>query len=156
MEVLQGQHYIKSTLSKELRARENRSESGDAQAMLDSLPPEEALRRLNEMLAKNTSRQEQDANPKRVVLQLADIWQGPQRVARCLLEQDLPFTEEHRDIVALIAEAMQTAFDTREDVTSIRLPCDAALLHIIVLGGGGCGKTVMLTKLVFPLFEVYF
>ena len=51
---------------------------------------------------------------------------------------------------------MQKAFDAREDKTSFRLPCDAALLHIIVLGGGGCGKTLMLTKLLFPLIEVYF
>ena len=87
---------------------------------------------------------------------MADIWRGPQRVARCLLEQNLPFTEEHRDILALIAQAMQKAFDARDDVTSILLPCDAALLHIIVLGGGGCGKTLLLTKLLFPLFEIYF
>ena len=41
------------------------------------------------------------------MLLLGEVWQGPGRVAQRLLQQDLPFTEEHRDIVALIAWKMQ-------------------------------------------------
>ena len=51
---------------------------------------------------------------------------------------------------------MQLAFDAREDKTSLLLPCAASLVHMMCLGGGGCGKTLMLTTVLFPLLETFF
>ena len=141
---------------KEFRAQENMPAANEARAMLDSSPVEEALERLNRTIAARWKSDDHKEDKRCTLVELGEVWQGPGRVAKRLLEQDLPFTEEHRDVVALIAWAMQQAFVSREDATSIRLPCDASLLRIVVLGGGGCGKTLMLTTVLFPLFILCF
>ena len=87
--------------------------------------------------------------------------QGPAAVAMRLMEefeksQNRPPTEEQKDVVALFVHPMQHVFDTRTDRESPLLPVDVPLVDILVDGGGGCGKTLLLNLILIPFFRTYF
>ena len=106
----------------------------------------------------NAQQQEEqrEEEPHCGVVTLDDVWCGPGHVARKLLQQRTTFNAEHVDIVALIAAAMQCAFESRGDKQTYMLPCDSPMVRLIVVGGGGCGKTVLITEVLRPLFDLYF
>ena len=97
----------------------------------------------------------QPAEPKIVPLDM--LMQGPKVVA-LHLAQEAQCTEEQLDAVALLAHSLQRRFEQRPDKTNHKLPVATPDNNhrAIWLGGGGCGKTRTLEKVVQPLAEAYF
>ena len=97
----------------------------------------------------------QPAVPEIVPLEMA--MQGPKVVALDLVDK-AKCTEEQTDAVALLTLSLQRRFDERPDKTTFKLPVATPDNNhrAIWLGGGGCGKTRTLEKVVEPLAEVYF
>ena len=65
-------------------------------------------------------------------------------------------TEEQKDIIALFVLPMQHAFDARANREDLLLPVDVPLVDILIDGGGGCGKTMLLNLILIPLFKTFF
>ena len=97
----------------------------------------------------------QPAEP--VIVPLAMLMQGPKVVA-LHLAREAQCTEEQMDAVALLAHSLQKRFEQRPDKTKHKLPVATPDNNhrAIWLGGGGCGKTRTLEKVVQPLAEAYF
>ena len=97
---------------------------------------------------------------------LPDAMQGPAHVAQLLwrrVERQavaagsvLHLNEEQLALLALVTTKLAKAFDSRLDKTQQYLRRDEVLLTLIVEGGGGCGKTMVLKDLIVPLLETYF
>ena len=88
---------------------------------------------------------------------MTDALLGSAQGAWQLLTQNT-CTEEHKDVVALLALPMQYKFDQRPDTTTHILPiCEGVGNHRAVwLGGGGAGNTHATTTVVQPFAETYF
>ena len=94
---------------------------------------------------------------------MEDVLQGPAHVAWQLLEK-CKANAEQKKCVALVAEAMQTAWDTQRErepliyESSLKslLPLDQHLLSLLLVGGGGCGKTLIINGVLSPLFTAFY
>ena len=141
--------------AKDLRQKESRGSEQDVTAALDSLPLLEALQRLNE-LSENRRDEGTGASEECALVKVEDAWKGPAHVAAMLLKQIGTLNDEQVDIVALVVAAMQRVFDGRANPLSYQLPCDRPMIRLIIVGGGGCGKTTLIKKVLQPLFDLYF
>ena len=97
-------------------------------------------------------------DPEAILVPLPLTLQGPAAVAWQLLT-DAHSTEEQIDAVALLALPLQKRFDERPDKTTHLLTevVTAKNNHrALWLGGGGCGKTRTLEKVVEPLAVAFF
>ena len=100
-----------------------------------------------------------DAMPELVPLPLR--YQGPAAVA-WELSNRASLNEEQRDAVALIAVQLQRMWNSilgkPDPVSSQFLPCSwsGENLSILFLGGGGCGKTYTILRVIKPLAEICF
>lgn len=64
-------------------------------------------------------------------------------------------TEEQIDCAALVVYPLQKAFESRSDMSSITLPLSGSLARLLIVGGGGCGKTTLLMKIMMPVLQTY-
>ena len=64
-------------------------------------------------------------------------------------------TEEQIDCAALAVYPLQKAFESRSDMSSITLPLSGSLARLLIVGGGGCGKTTLLMKIMMPVLQTY-
>ena len=97
---------------------------------------------------------------------LEDVLLGPTRVAEKLMQDSkadgLEFNEEQKEIISCVTNALEQAWranlkGTRSTVDTLRkLPNDLGLPRIAIIGGGGCGKTTIMQKVVVPLLETFF
>ena len=98
-----------------------------------------------------------DAECKIVPLPLR--FQGPGAVAWELSNQ-ASLNEEQRDVVALVAVQLQRMWDSigSESLPSTYLNSSwsGENLSLLLLGGGGCGKTYTILKVIKPLAEMFF
>ena len=112
------------------------------------------------------STQPGECAPEAHWVDLALLQRGPAAYAKCLLEQ-AKCSDEQIDFVALIAATLQRRFEKWRaslqdngagEHTTPKLPSDVLgdTCSILLLGGGGCGKSYVLMKVVRPLIEAFF
>ena len=81
--------------------------------------------------------------------------QGPRHVAELIMEEERKegrvLNEEQKLLYALWTDALQQAFQRRPDPETPNLALDTYLFDIIVDGGGGCGKTMLINHFLVPL-----
>ena len=82
-------------------------------------------------------------------------WQGPAAYAKSLVNK-FPFNEEQIDLIALLVLPLEKSWRCRDKQETFQLPNDLGLVRVLVAGGGGCGKTTIVMKILKPLLEVYF
>ena len=107
-----------------------------------------------------------------VAVPLEDALLGPGHVARKLIQKaaedpqgKVVFNEEQILVIALMVWPVEQAWRTRiqgkQDAgvtvgTLRKLPSDLGLPRVGVIGGGGCGKTTILQRVVVPVLELFF
>ena len=100
------------------------------------------------------------------LVDINDIAQGPAHVALQLCTT-AELNEDQMRAVALVAKPLQEAWDksrvAREHATTIspsadsnKLPLVGALVRLLIVGGGGCGKTRIFNKVLIPLLTAFY
>ena len=80
-----------------------------------------------------------------------DVLAGPRQVA-WKLSQAAGLNRDQLRAVALIVQPMQEAWERG----GRKLPFTGALVRLLLVGGGGCGKTLIFTQVLIPLFEAFY
>lgn len=88
------------------------------------------------------------------LVQIPTLLQGPGKFAWELLQKH-NMNEEQINCAALIIWPLEQAFRRRPHKESIQLPLTGALSRIAIIGGGGCGKTTLLLKIIHPTIQAY-
>ena len=91
---------------------------------------------------------------------MPDILKGPKHVAERIMEeqrkQGRVLNDEQTLLFALWVDIHQEAFLRRPNIDSPYLPLDSWLLDIVVDGGGGCGKTMLINYFLVPICRACF
>ena len=82
-------------------------------------------------------------------------WQGPARYAQRLMHK-FPFNEEQINLIALLVLPLEKAWQNRHQKETYQLPHGLGLSRVLLVGGGGCGRTTIVLKVMKPLLLVYF
>ena len=112
------------------------------------------------------STQTGEAAPEAHWVDLALLQRGPAAYAKFLLEE-AKCSDEQIDFVALITATLQRRFekwraslqhDGADEHTTPKLPSDVLgdTCSLLLLGGGGCGKSYLLMQVVKPLIQAFF
>ena len=98
-----------------------------------------------------------------VPIQLPDIMKGPKHVAGMIMEeqrtkkdQPLVLNDEQKELFAFWVEKLQEAFNRRPNPEVPNLCLQTWLFDIIIDGGGGCGKTMLINNFIVPLCRAFF
>ena len=79
---------------------------------------------------------------------LLEIMRGPKHVAELTMKQQAThgriLNDEQKTLFALLVDCLQQAFLRRANSEEPYLPLDEWLLDIVIDGGGGCGKTMLI------------
>ena len=104
--------------------------------------------------------------PGRSIVDLPDALRGPAHVAKIILrkaedESSKPgkafrYNDEQLGCIASMVAKLEPAFAEREDPSQPFINPAQVLTTAIFDGGGGCGKTELLIKVMVPLFQVFF
>jgi len=95
-------------------------------------------------------------------IDVPDLMQGPAHVAELImaknaaLEKPFILNDEQKNLYALWVSRLQHGFLLRSDKTHHWLDAATVLLDIIVDGGGGCGKTMLINKFFVPLCRAFY
>ena len=89
------------------------------------------------------------------VVSLKEQQQGPAAVARRLAEE-ASLNRDQLGFVAMIAVTLQSAWETLPPRADGILPKNETLLRCLLIGGGGCGKTRIINRVLRPLFSAFF
>ena len=115
---------------------------------------------LEALIAALLNLQHQETQAACVFIPLPEALQGPKHVAELIMEEQRKhqriLNEEQLLLFALWVDILQEAFVRRPNTEEPYLALDARLLDIIVDGGGGCGKTMMINHFLVPLCRAFF
>ena len=99
------------------------------------------------------AREDQDC----VLVPIPDAMLGPAHVARLLIKQlhdkrsqpqkIYKLNAEQLELIALYVSVLEGAFQNRDDKETRLLNPATVLMTIIIVGGGGCGKTEIITEI---------
>ena len=93
-----------------------------------------------------------------------DVLAGPRQVAWKLC-QAAELNVDQKRAVALIAQPMQAAWEHARDAAELTAPVEEAravmplvgtLVRLLLVGGGGCGKTRIFNMVLVPLLEAFY
>jgi hypothetical protein len=115
---------------------------------------------LTAMLAALENQQKQEAEASCTIQPLPELMRGPKRVAELIMEEQARegriLNDEQKILFALWVDCLQQAFLRRPNLEEPYLPLDAWLFDIIIDGGGGCGKTMLINYFFVPLCRAFF
>ena len=112
-------------------------------------------------------------HPEASLFDLDDVMQGPLTVAKRLIEA-ASLNEDQRRPIALVAKKMQLAWEKklaawdhesahfRSEVETSHanraalLPRVGVLVRLVIVGGGGCGKSRIINQVLSPLLTCYY
>ena len=127
------------------------SKEPDAPTNTASLSLELQLQQFEEQMRRN-----EDLEPQTAVnIDVPFAWQGPARYAQHLM-QKFPFNEEQINLIALLVFPLEKAWQNRHQKETYQLPHDLGLSRVLLVEGGGCGRTTIVLKVMKPLLLVYF
>ena len=106
---------------------------------LRKMSAEEAVRQFEEMIDRNHAQEAAAA----VTVDVPLAWQGPAAYARAL-GLDFRFNQEQIEVLALLVLPLQEAWLQRQNKETYTLPPDLGLVRVLLVGGGGCGKTTLI------------
>jgi len=114
---------------------------------------------LEAMLAALENLQDQ-AEATCVTIPLPELLRGPKHVAELIMEaereQGRILNDEQKLLFALWVDKLQEAFLRRPNPEEPYLALDTWLFDIVVDGGGGCGKTMLINHFLVPLCRAFF
>jgi hypothetical protein len=89
--------------------------------------------------------------------------QGPRAYAGFLMQnlvtkdgENICLNQEQKEAMALFVDCMEQGFAQRTDKSSHLMDKYKQFMTVIFVGGGGCGKSMLLTMIIEPLILVYF
>ena len=107
------------------------------------------------------------ATPAVKPFDVEDTLAGPRAVA-WKLSQAAELNRDQLRAVALVVKPMQETWERGRDAAELasrsaspsneqrKLPLTGALVRLLLVGGGGCGKTRIFNKVLIPLFETFY
>ena len=142
---------FQTATAKLLRKSDVKVDQAEITKTFHDLPPAIALAEWEAMFERNKQREDDSI----AIVSLPDAWQGPGFLAQKLMSE-FTFNEEQKEVLAALVWPLEKAWRQRENKDVLFLPCDQPLIRALIVGGGGCGKTTMLLKILKPLFQTYF
>ena len=130
-----------AAVAKLLRKEMLQSDATTSCPASENLTPEMAVQQLEELFDRNANRDEAQVTEIDVPL----AWKGPAAYAKSLIDK-FPFNQEQLDLLALLVNPLEVAWRNREDTSVYTLPVDLGLVRVLLVGGGGCGKTTVLSR----------
>ena len=132
----------------------------DQEDLQDTVATPAAQNEQAAILAALKNLQLQEAQETFVIVELPDIRRGPKHVAELIMADQRPhgriLNEEQTLLFALWVDILETAFLSRPNPEEPYLALDTWLLDIVVDGGGGCGKTMLINYFLVPLCRAFF
>ena len=102
----------------------------------------------------------EEARATCVTIPLPEILKGPKHVAETIMveqrKHDRALNDEQLLLFALWVFILQEAFVRRPNPEEPYLALDTDLCDILVDGGGGCGKTMLINHFLVPLLQCFF
>ena len=80
--------------------------------------------------------------------------QGPAAVAKCLAEE-ASLNRDQLGFVAMVAVTLQSAWEALPASANGMLPENETMLRCLLIGGGCCGKTCIINRVLRPLFSAF-
>ena len=151
-EALAHQHVVRNAMKKD---------QNDLRSSLDDLEANLANPEILEAtLAALKNLLDQETEATCVTIPLPDLLRGPKYVAELIMEeqrkQERVLNDEQKTLFALWVDTLEEAFKHRPDAEQARLALDTWLLDILVDGGGGSGKTMLINHFLVPLSRAFF
>ena len=107
----------------------------------------------------NLQRQE-EREASCVLWPLCDVMKGPKHVAQLIMQKQTQegrtLNDEQKLLYALWVDSFEQAWQRRPDTQKYELPLDVWLFDMIIDGGGGCGKTMLIVFFLVPLCRAFF
>ena len=107
----------------------------------------------------NLQRQE-ETEASCILRPLPEIMQGPKHIAECIMKEQSrkgrTLNDEKKLLFGLWVDCMPKAWLRRPKLEKPELPLDLWLFDMIIDGGGGCGKTMLINFFFVPLCRVFF
>ena len=97
-----------------------------------------------------------DAEAAVQLISLETRLQGPAVVAKMLAADEAHLNRDQLCFVAIVALAMQQAWAKLPATADGLLPKNVMLLRCLLVGGGGCGKSRIINRVLRPLFNAFF
>ena len=89
------------------------------------------------------------------VVSVEERQRGPAVVAKCLAEE-ASLNRDQLGFVAMIAVTLQSAWEALPASAHGMLPKNETMFRCLLIGGGGCGKTRIINRVLRPLFSAFF
>jgi hypothetical protein len=102
-----------------------------------------------------------------VLRPLPELMKGPKHIAECIMKEQTAFrsnthpkgrtlNDEQKLLFGLWVDNLQQAWMRRPNPEKPELPLDEWLFDMIIDGGGGCGKTMLINFFFVPLCKAFF
>jgi hypothetical protein len=107
----------------------------------------------------NLQRQE-ETEASCILRPLPELMQGPKHIAECIMQEQAlkgrTLNDEQKLLFGLWVDCMQQAWLRRPNPEKPELPLDLWLFDMIIDGGGGCGKSMLIIFFFVPLCKAFF
>ena len=91
---------------------------------------------------------------------LPELMQGPKHIAECIMHEQAQegrtLSNEQKLLFALWVDSFQEAWQHRPNPEKPELPLDVWIFDMIIDGGGGCGKSMLINFFFVPLCRAFF
>ena len=103
---------------------------------------------------------QQETDPSCVLQTLPELMQGPKHVAECIMREQAQagraLNDEQKLLFALWVDSFHQSWLHRPDPEQPQLPLGVWFFDMIIDGGGGCGKTMLINFFFVPLCRAFF
>ena len=89
------------------------------------------------------------------VASLEERLRGPAAAAKILAEE-AALNRDQLGLIAVVTNVLQQAWNALPPSSQTQLRKDDTLLRCLLVGGGGCGKTRIINRVLRPLFAAFF